>query len=1327
MDIDGGIRLDLGQPIEGLNQLGEAARNLQREINAFNDVGKRNYQRMAEQALAFQQRVAELAAEQRAATAAFRSAQAAVEQATKDAAKAEERLADARKRANNSEAVQKWTQELTKARQRLAEATQAEKENRKAVEETTRARQQEVTQQKLSVAAAKDAAAAERERAKAAAAAAREQSTPKAPSSGGGIFSSLTGGGSLLTGIAGRILPVVAGLQLVDKAIEKVKEGISKRAEQSGLQATFTALAGSASAGAKEFVYIKQQADAFGVTLGPLAKAYTGIYAAGKEANLTVAQTRSIFQAVTAETKALGKSDEDLERALRAVQQMLSKNVVSSEELRGQLGDVLPDATGKAAKALGVSTAELDKMLRKGQIVATDFLPKFAAELQKSYGQGSADAATQLRSNLSRINTFIDEQAARVGALVEPVVKYIADLVGAPAKLSQSLQQELVDLETSAQKIRETNVGSKERIELIKELQQQYPAYLGNLNAETATNQQLSLAIDKVSESLVNRIVIQRKEEEIGEQAQKTADKRIAALEAERQLREKLVNIQRQNESQRRRSSTFVDETGDRRPVRSLREEFSGLDLAAQAELATDAIAKGEAGISRQNAAYLSLVGALKDYRQAQIELAAEDVRGNDLSAEKRRLMRELGIEETKAAGATTTNTAAQQGLIEKLRAQREELIKRRTALQGEFNDPVYRKQVDAFNTQIEAIDKKLAELENKGQKARSNQLEAAYKAVLAARKKLREEYDKALLAELQKDGKAQAEEQLKQDLASIKQLEDTIREKERLYKKKGGKGLDADGQLSLEQQAQINKLTADAQRRHDETLEALERQTNARILDLQRDSDEKQVAQLRAKFDEEIRLARAAKNERLVIALEEAKERQLQELQEAQEVARIQAETQAKVEAIRRRKTPIISVGGPDVTADQTNNPALEGARQENFFRRLLARAAVDIERDKQRDILNAQIDGANDELRAMRNNFTRQGIERKKALQDSITDAEAALNKLGKAPKFDVLKLLGVKEEDRAKAEQAFNTLTQNVISAVGQMFQAEQQAAANRAGTASTAISELQSQLQAEIALRKEGSASNIATLREQINEQKRIRKEALADQRKAAQAQVVVDSITQGSSVATAAANVLAVFAPLGPAGFIAGIAAASLLVGAFIKAKVNAFKAAGDVGGGGSNPGYFKGGYTGGRSIFEERGPVHGQEFVVDHKKTRENRSFLEALHQDRLHTLRLDDPTLQKLSLPQWSVPTTPLNLPKISPDVLPRLQEARQQTQEQQVVINRELQAELVKTNQKLDTAIAQLKLIDKTRVVPLMPGGVTTTFDPETNITQLHTLEEE
>ncbi len=179
-----------------------------------------------------------------------------------------------------------------------------------------------------------------------------------------------------------------------------VKAFIDANVEAEKFDRTMTLLKGSGEAAAEEFAYVSEFAQQLGLDLFSTADAYTQLTAATKGTSLEGQQTRDIFEAVSKAMAALGKSSADTEGALLAVSQMVSKGTVSAEELRGQLGERLPGAFQAAANSIGVTTAELGDLLQSGKIVATDFLPKFAAELDKTFGAASFDGYTASMNNL---------------------------------------------------------------------------------------------------------------------------------------------------------------------------------------------------------------------------------------------------------------------------------------------------------------------------------------------------------------------------------------------------------------------------------------------------------------------------------------------------------------------------------------------------------------------------------------------------------------------------------------------------------------------------------------------------------------------------------------------------------------------------------------------------------------------------------------------------------------------------------------------------------------------------------------------------------------
>lgn len=192
-----------------------------------------------------------------------------------------------------------------------------------------------------------------------------------------------------------------------------VKEFIDANVELEKFERAMVLLKGSTEGAATEFEYVRELSRRLGLELFTTADAYTSLTAATKGTLLQGQATRDIFEAVSIAMSSLGKSSADTQGALLAISQIVSKGNVSLEELRGQLGERLPGAFQLAANAMGMSTSELDKFVSSGNLTATEFLPKFAAELKKTFGD--VRDMEGFTASLNRMKNALDEAYITIG------------------------------------------------------------------------------------------------------------------------------------------------------------------------------------------------------------------------------------------------------------------------------------------------------------------------------------------------------------------------------------------------------------------------------------------------------------------------------------------------------------------------------------------------------------------------------------------------------------------------------------------------------------------------------------------------------------------------------------------------------------------------------------------------------------------------------------------------------------------------------------------------------------------------------------------------
>ena len=188
------------------------------------------------------------------------------------------------------------------------------------------------------------------------------------------------------------------------------------------LDKSYTSIYGSASAAQQQLSYLYDVSGRLGLQFQSTAEGAKTFFAAGRGSTLEK-DLNSIFEAVSSAGTALSLSTDDMHGAFIALGQMISKGKVQAEELRGQLGERLPGAFQLAAKAMGMTTAALDKFMADGKLTAEELLPKLAKVLKDEYGAAAEEAAKGMQGSLNRLSTewerlkasFVDSDTAVAG------------------------------------------------------------------------------------------------------------------------------------------------------------------------------------------------------------------------------------------------------------------------------------------------------------------------------------------------------------------------------------------------------------------------------------------------------------------------------------------------------------------------------------------------------------------------------------------------------------------------------------------------------------------------------------------------------------------------------------------------------------------------------------------------------------------------------------------------------------------------------------------------------------------------------------------------
>jgi TP901 family phage tail tape measure protein len=243
-------------------------------------------------------------------------------------------------------------------------------------------------------------------------------------------------------------------------------------------------------------------------------------------------------------------------------------------------------------EGLGVMAKKMDKLGLDGARAIT-VLSALAANTDKvrekqELANTAMEEGTSLTNEFNIKNENVAGQWEKIGKAfskiftsgpimdgVENLVGWMYDMIKIP--LSDTLEKERVSMRGLELQIYDVNTPAKKRIELIKELKGEYPQLLKFIDAENVSNEGLEKALQNVNESLIHKILIQRKQEEINKAAELVADAVEEQLSKEIAHRELLAKIAEEHGITIGKNLTLTEQTAD--VQLQLKEEFKGQDF----------------------------------------------------------------------------------------------------------------------------------------------------------------------------------------------------------------------------------------------------------------------------------------------------------------------------------------------------------------------------------------------------------------------------------------------------------------------------------------------------------------------------------------------------------------------------------------------------------------------------------------------------------------------------------------------------------------------------------------------------------------------------
>lgn len=200
--------------------------------------------------------------------------------------------------------------------------------------------------------------------------------------------------------------------------------------------------------------FLASSAEKYGAEIVSLTERYIKFTAAAKQSGVAMKDTENIFASFTKVSGVLGLRSDELNGVFLALEQMLSKGKVTTEELRRQLGERLPGAFGIMAQTLQVLNPDmeitvqtLDDMLKKGQVLSAEVLPEFARQVEKSFGIENVERVDTLAAANARMSNAwvalvgdITEGGGIINKSLSAVMNGIAGFLSVLSKTPDAIQ-----------------------------------------------------------------------------------------------------------------------------------------------------------------------------------------------------------------------------------------------------------------------------------------------------------------------------------------------------------------------------------------------------------------------------------------------------------------------------------------------------------------------------------------------------------------------------------------------------------------------------------------------------------------------------------------------------------------------------------------------------------------------------------------------------------------------------------------------------------------------------------------------------------------------
>lgn len=189
--------------------------------------------------------------------------------------------------------------------------------------------------------------------------------------------------GLIMSRLSSSMRQYVGGFASIYAAGELGSRAYTNLKELQGAKAALTLGTGSVAGGEEQYAYAKKIAEKYSMDIGSVAKPF-GQFTVAAKGKLSKEETRDVFESIMLSTASGGLSADQSKRVMIGFQQAMSKEKLSAQEYRQQIGEALPQAPEALQKVMGLSAGEIDKLMSQGKIKTKDVIVAWTKEMANS-------------------------------------------------------------------------------------------------------------------------------------------------------------------------------------------------------------------------------------------------------------------------------------------------------------------------------------------------------------------------------------------------------------------------------------------------------------------------------------------------------------------------------------------------------------------------------------------------------------------------------------------------------------------------------------------------------------------------------------------------------------------------------------------------------------------------------------------------------------------------------------------------------------------------------------------------------------------------------